>query len=227
MTDRPILFSGSMVRSLIAECKKPGAGKTQTRRVLKAQVPPMPSDEVVHRAKHERPYLDAYAKSPMWCWWTRDDRCCLPQFDVGYAVEDSLWVRETWADDEQFGGVLYRADNPDADPIGNGWRPSIFMPRKHSRLTLSVTDVRVQRLQEISEDDAKAEGADKLVMEGDGEAFYLDNEKGTYRCGFAGLWEHINGKRPERGWDDNPFVVAVTFKPELRNIDAPVREIAA
>ncbi len=218
MPDRPILFSGSMVRSLIAECKKPGAGKTQTRRVLKAQVPPMPSDEVVHRAKHERPYLDAYAKSPMWCWWTRDDRCCLPQFDVGYAVEDSLWVRETWADDEQFGGVLYRADNPDADPIGNGWRPSIFMPRKHSRLTLSVTDVRVQRLQEISDSDAWAEGVTlESLSRYEGQGVHL----------FRDLWDSINGKKPGRSWKDDPWVVAVTFRPELRNIDEPVREIAA
>lgn len=218
MTDRPILFSGPMVRSIIAECKKPGTGKTQTRRVLKAEVPPMPSDEVVHRAKHERPYLDAYAKSPMWCWWTRDDRCCLPQFDVGYAAGDSLWVRETWADDEQFGGVLYRADDPDADPVGNGWRPSIFMPRKHSRITLSVTDVRVQRLQDISDADAWAEG-----VTGRG----LSRYEGESIALFRDLWDSINGKRPGRSWADNPWIVAVSFCPELRNIDAPVREIAA
>lgn len=256
MTDRPILFSGPMVRSIIAECKKPGTGKTQTRRVLKAEVPPMPSDEVVHRAKHERPYLDAYAKSPMWCWWTRDDRCCLPQFDVGYAVGDSLWVRETcafeccqevgWYDPPYHDGrplkvtdcpewgrywhqPHYRATDPmpeldigreDGEP-GVRWRPAIHMPRWASRLTLSVTDVRVQRLQDISKDDVIAEGIK------DREGHPLSEVVAGWHEPFAQLWDSINGKKPGRSWKDDPWVVAVSFRPELRNIDAPVREIAA
>lgn len=223
MTDRPILFSGSMVRALIAECKKPGTGKTQTRRCLKAEVPPMPSDDVVYPAKHDRPYLDAYAKSSMWCWWTRDDRCG-PMFDVGYAEGDSLWVRETFAsawdfyDEPPDNDWIYRADGKPSDAK---WRPSIFMPRWASRLTLSVTDVRVQRLQEISKDDVIAEGIK------DREGHPLSEVVAGWHEPFAQLWDSINGKRPGRAWLDNPWVVAVSFRPELRNIDEPVREIAA
>src|SRR5690606_14173331 len=70
---------------------------------------------------------------------------------------DLLWVRETWA--ESAHGPVYKADVLGADTDGWGWRPSIHMPRWASRITLEVTDVRLQRLQEISEEDARAEGA--------------------------------------------------------------------
>lgn len=226
MTDRPILFSGPMVRSIIAECKKPGTGKTQTRRYMNPQ-----------------PYVNGYAYSDV----LHEIAChndWLPPsamlLDVGkgryrgttsdaegweaylpYQVGDSLWVRETFAsawdfyDEPPDNDWIYRADGklPDAK-----WRPSIFMPRKHSRITLSVTDVRVQRLQDISDADAWAEG-----VTGRG----LSRYEGESIALFRDLWDSINGKRPGRSWADNPWIVAVSFCPELRNIDAPVREIAA
>lgn len=208
MADKPVLFSTPMIKALIAECKKPGTGKTQTRRVLSGVTPDTPG-----RWRFGRKFSSIVYDSDVALRLRGHESEYCP-----YVVGDRLWVRETWADDEQFGGVLYRADNPDADPIGNGWRPSIFMPRKHSRITLSITDVRVQRLQEISDSDAWAEGVTlESLSRYEGQGVHL----------FRDLWDSINGKKPGRGWDDNPWIVAVSFRPELRNIDEPVREIAA
>lgn len=227
MTDRPILFSGSMVRAIIAECKKPGTGKTQTRRVLSGVTPDAPgrwrfgrkfsgivydSDAALRLRGHESEYCP-------------------------YAVGDSLWVRETaiiapakWTNTPtnpmgpERREVAYLADchNDElpwvAKEYGLKKTPAIFMPRWASRITLSVTDVRVQRLQDISDADAWAEGVTlESLPRYEGQGIHL----------FRDLWDSINGKRPGRAWSDNPWIVAVTFMPELRNIDAPVREIAA
>lgn len=102
------------------------------------------------------------------------------------------------------------------------WRSSLFLPRWASRITLIVTDVRVQRLQEISEADARAEGADPMPCGGCGE------KRPDGRCigclhpfhlnGFQKLWDGINADRGH-GWDVNPWVAAYTFRPILGNID--------
>lgn len=186
VADRPVIFSAPMVRALLA------GTKSQTRRLIRDEVRDPPAMENVHpehEARHPEPYLDAYCGQPRtaanprgmsdrWCWWTRDDRCCLPQFKVGFVPGDRLWVRESFVhyyeldgDDQPCGELLtcYRADGwplagwydrdreetRDAPP----WRSPIHMPRALSRLTLTVTEVRVQRLQDISEEDAIAEGA--------------------------------------------------------------------
>lgn len=177
MTDRPIIFSAPMVRALLA------GRKTQTRRIIRDAVPEAPGMDQVHpknQVRHAAPYLDAYCGQPRtpanprgmsdrWCWWTRDDRCGV-QFKVGYQPGDRLWVRESLALKED-GGVqwaTYAADGAwvksgivriDPRKIGNKPRPSIHMPRWASRLTLSVTEVRVERLQAISDEDVRAEGA--------------------------------------------------------------------
>lgn len=173
MTDRPILFSAPMVRALL------DGRKTQTRRVLKpsrgAQADWLTMD-VLHQApscylaevdgrlgvqmQHPRAGqcidgIDIDPMSPLT--WVR-----LP-----YAPGDRLWVREAWAKvgDEQDDihacpdmriPAYYRADM--VDPERQRWRPSIHMPRWASRLTLTVTDVRVQRLQDITLGDICAEG---------------------------------------------------------------------
>jgi hypothetical protein len=98
-----------------------------------------------------------------------------------------------------------------------GTIPSIHMPRWASRLTLIVEAVKVERLQAISEADAEAEGAAKLVGPDDDGKFYVSAD-GTFKCGFAGIWTHINGAG---AWDSNPWVVAVTFCVVRANIDAP------
>jgi hypothetical protein len=231
MTDRPILFSGPMVRAIL------DGKKTQTRRVLKPQIetfdvaPGQPCAVDIAWDVDDgkgRIWKGSYQAGATKVGWKKGTGVLTTQ-TVPYAPGDRLWVRETWVASGT--GVwniagARRHDAPDqvikyaADGGDPPWWPSIHMPREFSRITLTVTEVRVQRLQDISEDDAIAEGAMKLVMEGDGEAFYLDHERGTHRCGFAGLWDHINGKREGANWDANPWVVAVSFAAEKRNIDA-------
>lgn len=203
MADRPIVFSAPMIRALL------DGRKTQTRRVLKPQ--PYEFDGrwwVVDRHSGDC-HLDM---------WARGDVGCRPYFPG-----DRLWVRETFAfdDDGHEEWPLYRADgatlptlHPNRKPAR--WRPSIHMPRWASRLTLIVTGVRVQRVQDISEEDAVAEGAERLAMDDDGK--FYQHDAGTHRTGFAGLWEHLNGPRGF-GWDANPWVVALTFTAHRCNID--------
>lgn len=209
MTDRPILFSGPMIRALLS------GRKTQTRRAIK----PQPS-----------PHVQVYRVGSAWDWrdGTRGGSARLP-----YAPGDRLWVREAWADDAeaqfepQRRDTYYRAD-PGAEEIAednrscgipHDWRPSIHMHRWRSRLTLIVTDVRVQRLQEISEADARAEGVES---DSDGWRDYQMPATqccGTARDSFRTLWDSLNAKRGF-GWDANPWVGAVTFNVHRQNIDS-------
>jgi hypothetical protein len=205
MTDRPILFSAPMVRALLA------GTKTQTRRILKVQ----PGD------------LDAVFCMDDGSWHvTGADGSHMSPLPVRYRVSDRLWVRETWMP-RALGLAIsrvmkphYRADADSDRPEWRGlWKPSIFMPRWASRLTLTVTDVRVQRLQDISEEDAIAEG----ITEAPDGWWSADHKagaplagcdaRGAYYC----LWNHINGPG---SWDANPWIVAPTFAVERRNIDA-------
>lgn len=169
----------------------------------------------------------------------------------GYGVGDRLWVRETWTDEGQSEGeCLYRATVEDdtgyylEEIAGIRWRPSIHMPRWASRLTLTVTDVRVQRVQEISEEDSIAEGIHRVdptpddlsngcttddfvfmapgVRQGWGatkDERDRDQWWPTATGAFRLLWDSLNAKRGY-GWDINPWVVALTFTVERRNIDA-------
>lgn len=154
---------------------------------------------------------------------------------------DRLWVRESaWYDPEVcrgledrglrcfFPGRLVRFEDGGwgTSPFGNGdeilklaglrRKPGIHMPRWASRLTWSVTDVRLQRLHAIDEADAQAEGALRMSMD-DEAKFYETPDGGSYRCGFAGIWAHINGRD---SWDANPWIVAYTGDVANRNIDA-------
>jgi hypothetical protein len=140
---------------------------------------------------------------------TGHDRCVLslacPYGDVG----DRLWVRETWA--EVNGGAFYKADEPWPEAYGPEpkWKPSIHMPRWASRITLEVTDVRVERVQFISEPDAKAEGCCRFG--GRGAPQTVGMEGGTARDMFRKLWDSINAARGF-GWATNPWVWCLTFK---------------
>lgn len=198
--DKPIIFSGPMVRALI------DGRKTQDRRALKPQIIPC--------VTWGDPPPGTYPSNHGWSRFP-------------YALGDRLWVREhcaTWEGDHR--DVVYRADETDQGwsdlshdaRTGAPWkrRPSIHMPRWASRLTLTVTDVRVQRVQEVSEEDAEAEGARP--------AFSYPGWGGVssvpwYRWGFHELWDALNAKRGY-GWERNPWVVALTFTVDQRNIDA-------
>jgi len=136
---------------------------------------------------------------------------------------DRLWVRECWADVRGMGfepglfplGAAYRADCTSADSLriakeyGAIWSPSIHMPRKLSRITLEIASVRVERLQDISEEDAKAEGAENGFYDGPCWEPSDDPSCIGHRDGFCIDWQSIHG--PD-SWDENPWVWVVEFK---------------
>lgn len=200
MTDKPILFSGPMIRALLE------GRKTQTRRVLKPQ--PVESFSTFSEyadAGIERRFLIPHA--PGWRLWVREAHYLTDDGESEYAVfaADEASVKEHFTDMQ-----ATMASHPSID-----WskhlrlRPSIHMPRWASRLTLIVTDVRVQRLQEISEADAIAEGM----------TFPHGMEWGCDPVdAFRTLWNSLNADRGF-GWDANPWVSATTFTVHKCNID--------
>lgn len=211
MADRPIIFSAPMIHALL------DGRKTQTRRVLRPQPSARPE---LHEPMSDE---DAY-------WAVFDGDEIAHRVQVPYAPGDRLWVREGHAmvpatAYRMSEGVAQNADPKDCDRAciyregwdrSNGgfrWRSPIHMPRWASRLTLTVTDVRVQRLQEISEADAMAEGAQPQATE----------VLRTYREAFSELWNSIHGPG---AWYANPWVAAISFTVERRNIDAPTTDEA-
>ncbi len=186
MKERPILFSGPMVRAIL------DGRKTQTRRIIK----PQPIKRL-HRLA-----FDARALGNLW----GDRGTWLIRCPKG-APGDRLWVRETWAMID--GAYAYRADSGhDLTGPGNflhNWKPSIHMPRAAGRIALEVTGVRVERLQDITEEDAIAEGAE-LTDELTGTADDLD---GSYVKAYSILWDVING---HGSWEKNPWVWAIEFR---------------
>jgi hypothetical protein len=201
-TERPILFSASMVRALLA------GAKTQTRRIV--TVPWRGSS----RALPYEPYWVDTDGVLQFCDEYGD---YTPWVDVAhpYGVPgDRLWVKETFIAGTFNGGdrdwVRYRAtdDNPSSDADKPRWKPSIFMPRKLSRLTLEIVVARVERLTAITEEDAKAEGARCLDLASGREAIL---GQGSYRDHFRYIWDEINGEKAP--WSTNPWVWAIDFKP--------------
>lgn len=200
--ERPILFSGSMVRAILND------SKTQTRRIVK----PQPSADM------KAAYLDGDSN---WVFWSEPvgeevaKQWYPPGSDRGIKcpygkVGDLLWVRETWRPLAQHvsqcvdqNDVAYRASVSDDFEDGLfAWKPSIHMPRWASRITLEITDIRVERLQDVSEEDAKAEGVPPFDW----------NDGWSLRPvpAFERLWDSINGaKHP---WSSNPWVWCVNFK---------------
>jgi hypothetical protein len=226
MSDQPILFSAPMVRALL------DGRKTQTRRVLGK------TGGRINIFSPEIAWADSYVLDDRNAGWRTKY--------IPYAPGDRLWVREAHSlhgahgqgrdDGKRWGpwGGLPTAVSPDGTQVAyfregfdrsdpGKWRPSIHMPRWASRITLIVTDVRVQRLWEISEADAIDEGcrpffdeADPQVMKGpNGTEHQMLPLKGPLDA-FQALWNSING--PE-AWDQNPWVVALTFTVHRCNID--------
>lgn len=205
MKERPILFSGPMVRALLE------GRKTQTRRVITRQGPDFHARAMFHSLRNGvAVFGDSIPDDPL----PLGVRC-------PYAV-DRLWVKETWARADEDGheaGVLCRADGDlDREVLhGRKWKPSIFMPRWASRITLPITSIRVERLCDISEEDAREEGVDKDWRLYDESAEdYFERRLGLtgHRLAFAHLWESINGPG---SWAENPFVWVVGWdKAEVR-----------
>jgi len=217
MTDeRPILFSAPMVRALL------DGTKTQTRRVVR-----LAEGDVLH-------CVDGHP-------W-RSNLHGMRRVACPYgAPGDRLWVKETWCAGAWFNpltptqigldsgytrervALKYLADDARRGPwrehdVEGKTRAPIHMPRWASRITLQVTDVRVQRVQTITDDDARAEGVERGEYQGQPMHWrnYLADSPvdwcRTPRESFFTLWDSINGKRPGCAWGDNPWVWAITFE---------------
>jgi hypothetical protein len=213
--DRPILFQGAMVRAIQA------GQKTQTRRIVK--LPPLQPwqlgnskgwhfIECSHSIEDRNNFTAGFGDGRgtiinVKCPYGKPAHA---RFDL---PADRLWVRETWGLTVE-DTVYYRADEPRS--IFTHWRPSIFMPRWASRITLENAAVRVERLQDISEADARAEGICELSLQkGEPGAWWTADPKKpdiagrTAICAYRKLWEKING--PD-SWDANPYVWVVEFR---------------
>lgn len=230
MKERPILFSGPMIRALLA------GRKSVTRRVVKPQ-PAKPICRMVHvgtcTTTGRKSFVAHDIKGKcVYAWPTRDGHGLEGDITAPFAVGARLWVKETWGfsayyDDTDWLRGSVKGQSQDhlteswklrfaADYDGPAsseypyWRPSIFMPRWASRLTLEVTEVRVERVQDISEADARAEGIE-VCRDGDGTIIY--GPHGCYTVDacdeFRRLWHSINGAQ---SWEDNPWVWVVGFR---------------
>ena len=198
MNEKPILFNGEMVRAILE------GRKTQTRRIVNDKHLPFVTNMLENFVNNQ---------------W---DKRPFPYGKPG----DRLWVRETWATAATFdhmkpsnipkGQHIWCTVEDDSDFVVSAghWRgktrPSIFMPRWASRITLEIKSIRVERLQEISEEDAKAEGMELTPV---GTATWSNRQS------FQVLWDSINANRKDKQgnplpytWDDNPWVWVVEFE---------------
>ena len=241
IVERGIIFSAEMVRAILED------RKTQTRRVARF-IPLAPGANLLASSLRVGDYCTGdfelgqvlYSMGGS-CWQQRTERLFCPYGKVG----DRLWVRETFAfrrdvnDDTEKAKhyAKYRAScNPTASPCDSGdwhqyparWTSPIHMPRWASRITLEITNVKVERVQEISAEDAVAEGVQYPVKEAGNRKvtpmICISNPLLTRRLGnepysheslmvahFAALWDSINEKRGF-GWDKNPWIWAISFR---------------
>lgn len=214
MTERGMIFNAEMVRAIL------DGRKTQTRRIMKPQPEPCP------RGGHWWPsnvfktmlHVEDEMQNGKGGWGGLVGDAC-PFGDVG----DRIWVRETWAEAGASAPdlKLYRANYPEHVPSiyenvppaeEIRWTPSIHMPRWASRILLEITDVRVERLNAISEEDATAEGippAGSLLPDYPGTFLTPKGDFATAKVAFQRLWESIYG---EESWNANPWVWVIEFK---------------
>jgi hypothetical protein len=218
--ERPILFNGAMVRAIL------DGRTTVTRRLVKPQY--------IGEDWSVRPAMAPRSAGHSHDWWLptgEQPYTALPNCPFGQPG-DRLWVRENWMDlrgtgvehrptpDSPLQRYAYGADSQLGSAsdearkdFGLKWRPSIHMPRTACRIMLEITDVRVERLQDITEDQARAEGAEPYDVEHatEDELVLLDaplKEPGNpYRNGFALLWNSTGGD-----WDANPWVWVIEFE---------------
>lgn len=235
MTDRPIIFSAPMMRALLEE------RKTQTRRILKhrdperrAFVQTCPAAKIVEGwVSFGHPMggpgtcirLPVALGDRLWVRETWQTGMGGDGPQIAYRATPDFVDINAWDGEDQGAGPSFNYDRcpgaswhtwlPDLLSGAEGsWRSPIHMPRWASRLTLTVSGVRVQRLQEISEEDAEAEGLSRAPG---GCWSGAEGQAGTTpKAAYAVLWNSLHG--PE-AWAANPWVVAITFTVERRNID--------
>lgn len=247
--DLPIIMSAPMVSALLREIAQPGTGKTMTRRIMSAatsEFGSIPAGKLTklfwEHAAWDRAWPDN-GKLHVPCHDQDEDGSptCDLCLDRGWAGTshrlyprvspgDRLWVREhikrvgeTWhyavddkpiellATDPRVAEMIAWAHHKESDSCS-----SRYMPRFASRITVDVSASRIERLQDVSEDDARAEGVQPETHPGEGWT--------PHRSSFCGLWGKLH---KGASWHANPFVIATTFTPHLRNIDVTTEAQAA
>lgn len=209
MKTKPILFSTPMVQAIL------DGRKTQTRRIIEGKTNHFANIEIGQDGK-AIPYVRG-GGAQLWA-----EPFIKPKYQIG----DILWVRETWQHTydllNDHPGYVYRASDTDWETLeGWRWKPSIHMPKEAARLFLKVTNVRAERLQDISVDDCICEGIKKTwlttIKNSCSYKNYINDGRGSLPPieSFRSLWESINGKE---SWNENPFVwvyeFEITEKPE-------------
>ncbi|CVE51089.1 Uncharacterised protein [Serratia marcescens] len=217
MKERPVIFNSEMVRAIL------DGRKTQTRRLVPEWQRPKhypENDDGPHYnwmavAQSDRRWgYGVFGETEEACAKELSTMAPCPFGNAG----DRLWVRETFMDltgtgieatTGKFEGFAYRADTPAGSygdevrkEYGLKWTPSLHMPRKACRILLEITAVRVERLNDISEEDAKAEGVAPSQH-------IITPPEALYRVGFLKLWQSIYG---EESWGANPWVWVIEFR---------------
>ena len=213
MKIKPILFNTEMVQAILA------GRKTQTRRDIKQ------FNEVVGKNDAlDDIYIEAKKELVISVHHEGDDDITLCRYSLPFAEGDIMWVRETWQEvlywvehgyDHRSSKYIYKATGEEFKREGSKWKPSIHMPKDACRLFLKVKRVWIEKLKDISKEDARDEG-----ILGNSHS-YLDyihktliHENPTYS--FKSLWQKINGNG---SWDENPYV----FCYEFEKTDKPVK----
>jgi hypothetical protein len=182
MKEHPIIFSSPMVKAILDK------RKTQTRRVIKL------NKRNEWLLNPDIGWSDEYIKDP--------ENALIEECPYGQ-VGDKLWVKETWWCPQKGLPVAYKANLEPQQAERQIWKSSLFMPRWASRILLEITEVRAERLQEITEEDA--------IKEGCKEGITMPGGHYTAKWYFRALWDFLNAKRGY-GWDKNPWVWVISFE---------------
>lgn len=185
----PIIFSGPMVQALL------DGRKTMTRRPIK----PQPDEDGICKNLVDGLLYDTSGRI----------------YKLPWQIGDHLWVKEAFAycplDFKDTKGYIYKADGKYNDYVCPGeWHNSMFMPRWATRITLEITDIKVERVQDISEEDARKEGCD--FDDGEPPDGYGEEDRPTAKQNFMFLWDSIYHKKPAFDWPANPWVWVIEFK---------------
>ncbi len=193
----PIIFSAQMIRALLDGCK------TQTRRLVTSQWANVRNHHVI------------------------GEQCLL-------WVREGIALRDAERDGRTFKQPQYTADDSvvmEGNHLASNHYflprlsvPSIHMPRWASRLTLELTDLRIQRLQDISEGDARAEGCGQYTSQTVLQWPFNPDDKGSYRAGYRELWASLH---EADSWEANPEIVAFSFRVHRQNVDAMIGQESA
>lgn len=199
---KPIIFSTPMVQSILE------GRKTQTRRICKDNGDSLIGYEYVIDNPTYPEYWKGKKSEPYTGWVAKFNnlKIAMPRSCPYGKVGDALWVRESFcpgfSDEKQ---IHYKADDPNLKEfkrMGWKWKPSIHMPKEAARIFLKIADIKVERVQDISEEDILKEGLEKNMP--------------VMLKAFGELWDKINGERAS--WESNPFVWVISFN----KIDKPI-----